>query len=175
MESSYPCHRQYAKKVTLFSKKGHFHHKSAAEFYKYPWMHSLQSGTSAFHGSCRTSTAKLRSRVCRGGESCMRSFDLLRLSVICISYALQRLACFRAGEGKSDPPSALSALLSYRSVHEGVRRELWAPGKIYTIVEIPDFTRFSFHKIKNLNILRLSPCFLNFSQDDSQGVCLRGC
>ena len=130
MASSYPCHRQQAKKVTLFSKKGHFHHKGAAEFYKYPWRHSLQSGTSAFHGSCRTSTAKLRSRVCPQGESCMRSFDLLRLSVICISYALRRLARFRAREGKSDPPSALSALLSYRSVHEGVRRELWAPGKI---------------------------------------------
>lgn len=95
-----------------------------------PWRHSLQSGTSAFHGSCRTSTAKLRSRVCRGGESCMRSFDLLRLSVICVSYALRRLARFQTGERKSDPPSALSALLSYRSVHEGVRRELWAPGKI---------------------------------------------
>ena len=54
----------------------------------------------------------------------MRSFDLLRLSVICISYALRRLARFRAGGGKSDPPSALSALLSYRSVHEGVRRKL---------------------------------------------------
>lgn len=119
------------KKVALFSKKGHFHHKGAAGFRKYPWRHSLQSGTSAFHGSCRTSTAKLRSRVCRGGESCMRSFDLLRLSVICVSYALQRLARFRAGGGKSDPPSALSALLSYRSVHEGVRRKLWAPGKIF--------------------------------------------
>ena len=128
--SSYPCHRQQAKKVTLFSKKGHFHHKGAAEFYKYPWRHSLQSGTSAFHGSCRTSTAKLRSRVCPRGESCMRSFDLLRLSMICVSYALRRLARFRAREGKSDPPSALSALLSYRSVHEGVRRKLWAPGKI---------------------------------------------
>ena len=54
----------------------------------------------------------------------MRSFDLLRLSMICISYALRRLARFRAREGKSDPPSALSALLSYRSVHEGVRRKL---------------------------------------------------
>ena len=94
------------------------------------WRHSLQSGTSAFHGSCRTSTAKLRSRVCRGGESCMRSFDLLRLYVVCVSYALRRLARFQTGERKSDPPSALSALLSYRSVHEGVRRELWAPGKI---------------------------------------------
>ena len=60
----------------------------------------------------------------------MRSFDLLRLSVICVSYALRRLARFRAGEGKSDPPAALSAILSYRSVHEGVRRKLWAPGKI---------------------------------------------
>lgn len=60
----------------------------------------------------------------------MRSFDLLRLSMICVSYALRRLARFRAGERKSDPPSALSALLSYRSVHEGVRRGLWAPGKI---------------------------------------------
>ena len=120
MASSYPFHRQYAKKVTLFSKKDHLHHKSAAEFYKYPWRHSLQSGTSAFHGSCRTSTAKLRSRVSRGGESCMRSFDLLRLSVICVSYALRRLARFRVGERKSDPPSALSALLSYRCVHKGV-------------------------------------------------------
>ena len=112
-------------------EKGHFHHKGAAEFYKYPWRHSLQSGTSAFHGSCRTSTAKLRSRVCPRGESCMRSFDLLRLYMICISYALRRLARFRAREGKSDPPSVLSALLSYRAVHEGVRRELWAPGKIF--------------------------------------------
>lgn len=60
----------------------------------------------------------------------MRSFDLLHLSVICVFYALRRLARFRVGEGKSDPPSALSALLSYRSVHEGARRELWAPGKI---------------------------------------------
>ena len=118
------------KKVALFSKKGHFHHKGAAGFRKCPWRHSLQSGTSAFHGSCRTSTAKLRSRVSRGGESCMRSFDLLHLSVICVSYALRRLARFRVGERKSDPPPALSALLSYRSVHEGARRELWAPGKI---------------------------------------------
>ena len=94
------------------------------------WRHSLQSGTSAFHGSCRTSTAKLRSRGCRGGESCMRSFDLLSLYMICVSSALRRLARFRAREGKSDPPSALSALLPYRSVHEGVWRELWAPGKI---------------------------------------------
>ena len=61
----------------------------------------------------------------------MRSFDLLRLYMICISYALLRLARFRAREGKSDPPSVLSALLSYRSVHEGVRRKLWAPGKIF--------------------------------------------
>ena len=128
-ESASPRHRKH-KKVAPFSKKGHFHHKGAAGFRKYPWRHSLQSGTSAFHGSCRTSTAKLRSRVCRGGESCMRSFALLRLSMICVSYALRRLARFRAREGKSDPPSALSALLSYRSVHEGVRRELWAPGKI---------------------------------------------
>lgn len=34
------------------------------------------------------------------------------------------------GGGKSDPPPTLSALLSYRSVHEGALRELWAPGKI---------------------------------------------
>jgi hypothetical protein len=127
VESSYPCHRQYAKKVTLLSKKGHFHHKGAAEFYQYPWRHSLQSGTSAFHGSCRTSTAKLRSRVCPRGESCMRSFDLLRLYMICISYALLRLARFRAREGKSDPPPALSALLSYRCVHVGVWRSFLLP------------------------------------------------
>ena len=38
-----------------------------------------------------------------------------------------------------------------------------------------NFTRFSFHKIKNLNILRLSPYFLSFSQDDSQEVYLREC
>ena len=47
-----------------------------------PWRHSLQSGTSAFHGSCRTSTAKLRSRVCPRGESCMGCFfAMLRLYV----------------------------------------------------------------------------------------------
>ena len=57
-------------------------------------------------------------------------FDLLHLYVICISCTLRRLARFRAGGGKSDPPPALSALLSYRSVHEGVRRKLLAPGRI---------------------------------------------
>ena len=61
----------------------------------------------------------------------MRSFDLLHLSVICVSYALRRLARFRVGERKSDPPQALSALLAYRFVPEGVRRTLWAPGKIF--------------------------------------------
>ena len=153
MESSYPCHRQYAKKVTLFSKKGHFHHKGAAEFYKYPWRHSLQSGTSAFHGSCRTSTAKLRSRVCPRGESCMRSFDLLRLYMICISYALRRLARFRAREGKSDPPSVLS-LLSFPIglCTKECEGSFGLPGRFSsprnTIVEIQDFTRFPFHKIK---------------------------
>ena len=180
MASSYPCHRQHAKKMTLFSKKGHLHHKGAAEFYKYPWRHSLQSGTSAFHGSCRTSTAKLRSRVSRGGESCMRSFDLLRLSMICVSYARRRLARFRAGERKS----RIRRLPSLRSFPIGLCTKecggsFGLPGRFpsprNTIVEIPDFTRFSFHKIKNLNILRLSPCFLNFSQDDSQEVCLREC
>ena len=60
----------------------------------------------------------------------MRSFDLLRLYVVCVSYALRRLARFRAGAGKSDPPSALSALLSYRCVHEGVQKGLSAPGRI---------------------------------------------
>ena len=145
MESSYPCHRQYAKKVTLFSKKGHFHHKGAAEFYKYPWRHSLQSGTSAFHGSCRTSTAKLRSRVCPRGESCMRSFDLLRLSMICVSYALRRLARFRAGERKSDPPSALSALLSYRCVHVGVWRSSRLPGGFSSLHKILSWRFWTLH------------------------------
>ena len=67
----------------------------------------------------------------------MRSFDLLRLSVICVSYALRRLARFRAREGKSDPPSALSALLSYRSVHEGVRRKLLGSQEDFPLREIP--------------------------------------
>lgn len=111
MESSYPCHRQYAKKVTLFSKKGHFHHKGAAEFYKYPWRHSLQSGTSAFHGSCRTSTAKLRSRVCRVGESCMRSFFaccvFMRLYFI-HSLAASTLSSGRKGNRIHRLPSLLS-------------------------------------------------------------------
>ena len=148
MESSYPCHRQQAKKVTLFSKQDHLHHKSAAEFYKYPWRHSLQSGTSAFHGSCRTSTAKLRSRVCRGGESCMRSFDLLRLSMICVSYALRRLARFRAGGGISDPLSAHSRRpLPIGQCTWGRGDKLLAPGKIFlspsnNIGEIFLFTRF---------------------------------
>ena len=130
MESSHPCHRQHAKKSDPLFEKRSLPSQKRSRVLKYPWRHSLQSGTSAFHGLCRTSTAKLRSRFCRGGESCMRSFDLLRLYMICISYALQRLARLRAREGKSDPPSALSALLSYRSVHEGVRRELLAPGRI---------------------------------------------
>ena len=69
----------------------------------------------------------------------MRSFDLLRLSVIYVSYALRRLARFRAREGKSDPPSALSALLSYRSVHEGVRRELLGSREDFPLREIPSW------------------------------------
>ena len=85
MESSYPCHRQQAKKVTLFSKKGHFHHKGAAEFYKYPWRHSLPSGTSAFHGSCRTSTAKLRSR-----ETLIKSLLDFALEFLCIASYLRK-------------------------------------------------------------------------------------
>ena len=38
----------------------------------------------------------------------------------CMAHAVRRLARFPAGGGKSDPPPALSALLSYRCVHVGV-------------------------------------------------------
>ena len=145
MASSYPCHRQYAKKVTLFSKKGHFHHKGAAEFYKYPWRHSLQSGTSAFHGSCRTGTAKLRSRVCRGGESCMRSFFAHCVFMYLYGSRFRRLARFLAGGGKSDPPPALSALLSYRCVHVGVWRSFRLPGGFSSLHKILSWKFWTLH------------------------------
>ena len=99
------------KKVRLFQRKEALPKAKAQQVFKYPWRHSLQSGTSAFHGSCRTSMAKLRSRVCRGGESCMRSFFLAASLCDCISYTLWRLARFRAGRGKSDLPTAFSVLL----------------------------------------------------------------
>nr|DAQ60905.1 MAG TPA: hypothetical protein [Caudoviricetes sp.] len=76
--------------MTLFSKKDHLHHKGAAEFYKYPWRHSLPSGTSAFHGSCRTSTAKLCSR-----EALIKSLLDFALEFLCIARNnLTRIASY---------------------------------------------------------------------------------
>ena len=119
------------KKVRLFQRKEALPKAKAQQVFKYPWRHSLQSGASAFHGSCRTSTAKLRSRVCPRGESCMRSF--FSCCVFMRLYFIHSLAAstLSSGEkGKSDPPSAIFALLSYRYVHEGVQKWLSAPGRI---------------------------------------------
>ena len=101
------------------------------------WRHSLQSGTSAFHGSCRTSTAKLRSRVCRGGESCMRSF--LSCCVFMRLYFIHSLAASTLSSGRRKIRSAAcpSVLLSYRCVHEGVQKGLSAPGRISPLHKIP--------------------------------------
>ena len=118
------------KKVRLFQRKEALPKAKAQQVFKYPWRHSLQSGTSAFHGSYRTSTAKLRSRVCRGGESCMKSF--FSCCVFTRLYFIHSLAAstLSSRRMKSDPPSAFSALLSYRCVHEGVQKWLSAPGRI---------------------------------------------
>ena len=91
---------------------------------------SFESGTSAFHGSYRTSTAKLRSRVCRGGESCMRSF--FSCCVFMRLYFIHSLAASTLSSGRRKIRSAAcpSVLLSYRCVHEGVQKGLSAPGEI---------------------------------------------
>ena len=118
------------KKVRLFQRKEALPKAKAQQVYKYLWRHSLQSGTSAFHGSCRTSTAKLRSRVCRGGESCMRSF--LSCCVFMRLYFIHSLAASTLSSGRRKIRSAdcPSVLLSYRCVHEGVQKGLSAPGRI---------------------------------------------
>ena len=125
------------KKVRLFQRKEALHKAKAQQVYKYLWRHSLQSGTSAFHGSCRTSTAKLRSRVCRGGESCMRSF--LSCCVFMRLYFIHSLAASTLSSGRRKIRSAAcpSVLLSYRCVHEGVQKGLSAPGRISPLHKIP--------------------------------------
>ena len=86
------------------------HHKGAASIRKYPWRHFLQSGTSAFHGSCHTGTAKLRSRVCRGGESCMRSF--FACCVFMYLYGLRFPAASTLSGGRREIGSATRPLRS---------------------------------------------------------------
>ena len=58
---------------------------------------------------------------------------------ICTAYTFQRLARFLAGGGKSDLPSAFSALLSYRYVHVGVWRSFWLPGGFSSLHKIPSW------------------------------------
>ena len=97
------------KSAPLPTKRGAAQSKSAASF-KYPWRHSLQSGTSAFHGSYRTSTAKLRSRVCRGGESCMRSF--FSCCVFMRLYFIHALAASTLSSRRREIGSTVSPLCS---------------------------------------------------------------
>ena len=47
---------------------------------------------------------------------------------------------FLAGGGKSDPPPALSALLSYRCVHVGVWRSFRLPGGFSSLHKIGLYT-----------------------------------
>ena len=82
---------------------------------------------------------KLRSRVCRGGESCMRSF--FACCVFMYLYGLR----FPAGGGKSDPPPALSALLSYRCMHVGVWRSFRLPGGFSSLHKILSWKFWTLH------------------------------
>ena len=118
------------KKVRLFQRKEALPKAKAQQVFKYLWRNSLQFGTSAFHGSYRTSTAKLRSRVCRGGESCMRSFFFC--CVFMRLYFIHSLAASTLSSGRRKIRSAAcpSVLLSYRCVREGVQKGLSAPGGI---------------------------------------------
>ena len=76
------------------------------------------------------------------------AWDLTLLTAslcICIAYAFQRLARFLAGGGKSDPPPALSALLSYRCVHVGVWRSFQLPGGFSSLHKIRSWKFWTLH------------------------------
>ena len=64
---------------------------------------------------------------------------------ICTAYTFQRLARFRVGGGKSDLPSAFSALLSYRYVHVGVWRSFRLPGGFSSLHKIPSWKFWTLH------------------------------
>ena len=137
------------KKVTLFSKKGHFHHKGAAGFRKYLWRHSLQSGTSAFHGSCRTSTAKLRSRVCPRGESVIRDRFQSWLSLFSFDFSSRSTSTMRKREtGNQSRSASALAFLSPRN----------------TIGGIFDFTRF-LKKVFKETLIQSLPACVSFLTD----------
>lgn len=74
-----------------------------------------------------------------GGESCMRSFF-----ACCVFMYLYGLRC-PAGGGKSDPPPALSALLSYRCVHVGVWRSFRLPGGFSSLHKILSWKFWTLH------------------------------
>ena len=82
---------------------------------------------------------KLRSRVCRGGESCMRSF--FAHCVFMYLYGLR----FLAGGGKSDPLPAIPALLSYRYVRVGVWRSFRLPGGFSSLHKILSWKFWTLH------------------------------
>ena len=82
---------------------------------------------------------KLRSRVCRGGESCMRSF------FACCVFMYLYGSRFLAGGGKSDPPPALSSLLSYRFVHVGAWRSFRLPEGFSSLHKILSWKFWTLH------------------------------
>ena len=55
------------------------------------------------------------------------------------------LVSFLAGGGKSDPPPALSALLSYRYVHVGVWRSFRLPGGFASLHKILSWKFWTLH------------------------------
>ena len=133
------------KKVRLFQRKEALPKAKAQQVFKYPWRHSLQSGTSAFHGSCRTCTAKLRSRVCRGGKSCMRSF--FACCVFMYLYRLRFPAASTLSGGRREIGSAASPLRSpsYRYVHVGVWRSFQLPGGFSSLHKILSWKFWTLH------------------------------
>ena len=131
------------KKVRLFQRKEALPKAKAQQVFKYPWRHSLQSGASAFHGSCRTSTAKLCSRVCPRGESVIRDRFQSWLSLFSFDFSSRSTSTMRKREtGNQSRSASALAFLSPRN----------------TIGGIFDFTRFLKKVFKETLIQSLPAC-----------------
>ena len=88
---------------------------------------------------------KLRSRVCRGGESCMRSF--FACCVFMYLYGLRFPAASTLSGGRREIGSAASPLRSpsYRYVHVGVWRSFQLPGGFSSLHKILSWKFWTLH------------------------------
>ena len=110
---------------------------------------SFESGTSAFHGSCRTSTAKLRSRVCPRGESVIRDRFQSWLSLFSFDFSSRSTSTMRKREtGNQSRSASALAFLSPRN----------------TIGGIFDFTRF-LKKVFKETLIQSLPACVSFLTD----------